>query len=255
MRGERVGMIYRRNFLKKVICKADFPINLRLGEERPVEFQEKTATVFPKTLESVLVETHVKARAIPSAEVKEPILRWEFYTRNTKKKVTLQRDFLMMEDEDFKHFKDFKGYFDSAFEALVAVYNPPIITRLGLRYQNLIKLTAGEPFDWVGFVHPSLISHVGFEHSGEQTADDHLLRVKRERSQVILRYGVHNSAFPAPIRERQFGLDIDCFMRDDIELTEVDDRLRVLNEEAVDIFESSIGESWRNLMMEGDEHD
>ena len=47
---------YSRNFLVNVICRADFPLNLRLGSEKPIELQERLAAVFPKASEGIILQ-------------------------------------------------------------------------------------------------------------------------------------------------------------------------------------------------------
>jgi len=244
-------VVYGRNFLINVICRADFPVILRLGQERPVEFQESISGEFPKTLEAVGVEAEIPSGDPQGARIKKPVLRWEFHTRDMKKKATLERSSLILEDRNYEHFDAFEEYFNLCFTKLKEIYHPPVVTRLGLRYQNLLKVANGSPFDWNGFLHQALIAHLGFEYSEERIQDNHTVRFDTERSHVILKYGVHNSEVPAPIRNREFKLDIDCYIRDDLDLPNVRERLRELNEDAVDVFETCIGKSWRQIMQEG----
>ena len=243
--------VYERNFLMNVICRADFPVILRLGQERPVEFQESISGRFPKTLEAVAVEVEIPSSDPQGARIKKPVLRWEFHTRNMKKKAILERSSLILEDQDYEHFDAFEEFFNPCFTKLEEIYHPPVVTRLGLRYQNLLKPPTGSPFDWHRFLHQALIGHLDFECNGQRTRDDHTIRFDTERSHVILQYGVHNSEFPAPMRNREFKLDIDCYIRDDLDFPDVSGRLRELNEDAVDVFETCIGESWRQMMQEG----
>jgi len=249
--GRMMLPVYERNFLKNVICRVDFPMILRLGQERPFEFQESISGRFPKTLEAVEIEAEIPSGDPQGARIKKPVLRWEFYTRNTKKRAMLERSSLILEDQNFEHFDAFEECFDLCFRELEKIYHPPVVTRLGLRYQNLLKAPSESPADWSGFLHQALIGHLDFEFSGERTRDDHTIRFDMERNHVILKYGIHNSEFPAPIRNREFKLDIDCYIEDDLDFPDVASRLRELNEHAVDVFETCIGESWRQMMQEG----
>lgn len=241
---------YVRNFLYSVLCRIDFPVILRLERERPASFQEKVRDRFPKTNEYAVYETQFKPGITPSARMEEPFLQWEFFTRDEVRKITMQRNFLSLEDRAYKDFQTFKENLRSAFEALVELYSPPVITRLGLRYQNLIKMAEGSALDWKGFLVDPLIAHLQFQHGGKWLQDKHEIRLKTDVGHVTLRYGVHNPNSPAPIQDRQFMLDIDCYIRDDLEPGEVLAKLCDLNADAVDMFERSIGESWRSMMRE-----
>lgn len=239
---------YKRNFLANVICRADFPLNLRLGSERPVNFQERLASTFPKASEGIILQAEVPDGAPQNISLKQPVIRWEFFARDMSSRVNLQRDFLSIQTQKYQDFAHFWDLFEMPFQLLQDIYKPPVITRLGLRYQNLLSLDTGDAVDWVGYLAPPLIEHLKFEHGGVLTKDSHLLQFDSGKIHINFNYGVHNPDYPGPSHQRQFALDIDCYIRDDIELNDVAERLKDLNEEATDVFERSIGESWRELM-------
>ena len=239
---------YTRNFLANVVCRADFPLNLRLGSERPIDFQERLASAFPKASEGVILQLEVPGGVPQNITLKQPVIRWEFFARDMSSRVTLQRDFLSVETNKYQDFKQFWKLFEIPFQPLRDTYNPPVITRLGLRYQNYLPLEPGDADGWVGYLDPSLVEHLKFEHGKVLTQDSHSLQLDSGEIHINFKYGVHNPDYPGPSRQRQFTLDIDCYIRDDIELDDVAKRLKDLNEEATDVFERSVGESWRELM-------
>lgn len=241
---------YSRNFLANVICRADFPLNLRLGNERPVEFQERLAPAFPKASEGVMLQAEVPGGVPQSISLKQPVIQWKFFSRNMNSQVNLQRDFLSVETQEYVAFDEFRATFEAPFDLLRELYKPPVITRLGLRYQNHVSLEEGEATDWSGYVVSPLVEHLKFEHGGELIQDTHTMRFDSGDIHVGFRYGVHNPDSPGPVRQRKFILDIDCYVRDDIELDDVLERLEALNREATDVFERSIGDNWRELMRE-----
>jgi|GEM_PF-1329320 uncharacterized protein (TIGR04255 family) len=238
---------YTHNFLANVICRADFPVNLRLGSEKPVDFQERLASTFPKASEGVILQAEMPDGVPQNIFLKQPVIRWEFFARDMGSRVTLQRDFVSIQTQKYHDFKQFWNLFEIPFQLLRDIYKPPVITRLGLRYQNLLSLK-GDAADWVGCLVPPLIEHLKFEHGRILTKDSHSLQLDSEGIHINFKYGVHNPDYPGPSHQRQFALDIDCYIRDDIELDDVAERLKDLNKEATDVFERSIGESWRQLM-------
>ncbi len=242
-----MAAVYERNHLDNVICRADFPVVLRLGSESPAVFQEKLASLFPRTSEGVVLEAEMPGGALQNATLKQPITRWEFATRDGATRVLLQRDFLIVSTEKYSHFGNFLGFVEAAFKTLIEVYPITVITRLGLRYQNEL-LTPGNPTDLNGYLDDALVAHLAFNHGGQLTQEKHALWFDRAGIHVILNYGLSNPDFPGPIRESRVVLDVDCFIRDVLDPRETLGRLKQLNEEATDVFERCIGEKWRNTM-------
>jgi len=239
---------YKRNFLANVICRADFPLNLRLGSEKPITFQERLASMFPKASEGVILQAEVPSGVPQNISLKQPVIHWEFFARDMSSKVDLQRDFISIQTQKYQNFQQFWTLFETPFQLLREIYNPPVITRLGLRYQNLLPFETGDAADWNGYLVPPLIEHLKFKHGKILVKDSHFLQLDSGEIHINFKYGVHNPDYPGPSRQRQFTLDIDCYIRDDIELDDVAERLKDLNEEATDVFERSVGESWRELM-------
>jgi len=243
---------YPHNFLKNVICRLDFPMILRLEKERPATFQERIKEKFPKINEAVVHSAQIQTSDSPTIRLDDAILQWEFFTRNEEKKLTLQKNFLLLEDREFQDFGEFKEYFKMGFDALNTLYTPSVFIRLGLRYQNLLepKLNKPNPFEWKGFVQDHLICYLN-QHRSNLLRDTHSLTLRTDNGHVILQWGIHNPDFPAPVTKSMFYLDIDCYLRDDIDQSGVMDVLGRLNVNAVDIFEQSIGDLWRQEMQKG----
>ena len=247
-----MGRRYKRNFLDQVICRVDFPLILRLKKESPIEFQEKIKHLFPKASEAVIIGAKVGEQDPLSVEVREPAPRWEFYTRNLKKKLILQSQFLALEDHEFASFERFEDFCFPAIDALNSIYGPPLFTRLGLRYINIVELPEGDPLDWDGFFDRRLTAHLQFEHGCQLIDTLQTIRLRKKHTTTVIRCGLQNPDAPSPVKRRRFVLDIDCFLKQDFETDDVKAQLLLLNEQAVDIFERSIDDSLRELMEEGE---
>jgi uncharacterized protein (TIGR04255 family) len=223
-------------------------MNLRLGSERPIAFQENLSTAFPKASEGITLEAEVPGADPQKATLKQPVLSWEFYSRDEASRVMLQRDFLSLETKKYAHYEEFRRLFEVPYLLLRQIYSVPVIVRLGLRYQNHLTLPSGVVPDWLGYLQESLIAHLGFAHGGKLVQDAHTLKFDIDETHVNLNYGLHNPDYPGPVNKRTFRLDIDCYLRDDIEPDAVLEKLGELNKEATDVFERSVGEAWRASM-------
>lgn len=238
---------YRTNHLANVICRVDFPVVLRLSNERPIAFQEALAHLFPKASEGIILEAEVPGGAPQNATLKQQAVRWEFSTRDGSTRVLLQNDFLVVAADKYTDYASFRKLFTPPFEKLKELYSLSVITRLGLRYKNELA-ASGTDISLVGYLHDALAAHLAFDHGGTLTQERHALWFDKDDVHVILNYGLANPDFPAPIRERRMLVDIDSYIRDDIEPSDVLARLGRLNEEATDVFERCIGEKWRETM-------
>lgn len=244
--------VYACNFLKNVICRIDFPVDLKLKTSVPSGFQERIKSEFPKSDESFEVEGKISAQEKPAIELGETVRSWRFYSRDRKRHVTLLSTYLALEEEKYTSYDDFKRLFQSAFEALIDGYAPTLFTRLGLRYINLIELGTGKPMEWDGLINPILTSCLRFEAEGDLIRAMTQLTMQKEQGRVTIRYGMSNPDFPEPIARKLFRLDIDSYVGEDLEPDEVLRRLKILHEYAKDSFQEGIEQGLREKMRRGE---
>ena len=234
---------YARNFLKKVICRLDFPVILRLRGDSPAALQETLKSRFPKSAESVVLAVKREESVTDGAQLKieEPVTQWEFRTRDNASKLTLSRSFLVLETQAYAEFAPFYESFAAAFSSLQEQYSPQVYTRLGLRYINVVERERGDALDWAGWFAPELIAHLRFAYPGALLQAMERTTVQTGSGRAVLQYGINNPDFPAPIVRREFVLDIDCYTDEDMEPGEVISKLGSLNVDAVDLFERAVG--------------
>jgi len=243
---------YACNFLHNVVCRVDFPVDLKLKIGIPSGFQERIKQEFPKSDESFEVEGKISAQEKPTLEVGEMVRRWHFYSRDRSRLVTLRSKSLGLDVKEYISYDDFKRHLQLAFEALIEEYAPTVFTRLGLRYINIIEPKDGVPTEWNGLINSTLTAHLRFKQEGELLKAFNELTIQRELGRVTVRYGMDNPDFPEPIARKRFVLDIDSYTGEDLEPNEVLRRLDVLHGYAEDLFQESIEEGLRGRMKEGE---
>lgn len=244
---------YRDNFLSRVICRVDFPTILVLRTEEPASFQEALREAgYPRFstrrgLQIDIVEGAPSAReAEPPAYVLEDVAR--------ERKVTLTSEFLAYETTEYLDFTRFLEQLSPIVAAFINTYHPTILDRVGLRYINEIRLAEGSPFDWEGLINEDLTRplHAFPDEQSAISRSMHQLRLNKEEYQVNIAFGVYNSEFPNTITQKEFILDYDCFSRDERSPGEYREVLRAFNAQIEAVFEASIRDGLREIMMEGE---
>jgi uncharacterized protein (TIGR04255 family) len=244
---------YSRNFLTRVICRVDFPTILVLRSDEPAAFQE---AIREPTYPRFSVRRGIQVEVVegsPTARQAEPTA-YVFEDEAEQNKVTLTSDFLAYETTAYVDFNHFFGQLSPVFDAFVGTYGPSIIERVGLRYVNEIRLPNGSPFDWEGLINADLTRAL-HAFPGEQSSISrsmHQMRLNKEDYHLNVAFGVYNSEFPNTITQKEFVLDYDCFSRDERSPGEVEETLRAFNAEIESLFEASIGDRLREIMMEGE---
>src|SRR5690606_34059264 len=100
------------------------------------------------------------------------------------------------------------GYFSSIYDLSSLKFG-----RLGVRYVNKILLKDGNPFDWSGYIAPSLVALIENPFSNKEEINRAMSQVSMVRDGYgsVVTFGLLNSSeFPAKISRREFVLDFDC---------------------------------------------
>lgn len=251
-------MHYRTNFLTKVVLRLNFdPIpalrdNARL-DNRP-GFSARIAEQFPIVRGQPTASLNVNIGPLGAGlEQQMTGVIWDHRrVENGTQVAVLSSDSVGVEygKNDFDHFPPFRAHARLVIDSLIAEYNPPQFTRLGLRYINEIVLPEGNPLDWDGILQPDLITatkvasgderqivrsmHQGIFSSGEYT--------------TVFNYGLVNPDFPNALARRVFVLDYDCSRNGPIPAGEVLQSLDAANVVCESLFEDCIGERLRERM-------
>jgi len=141
-------VIYQKNPLEQVICQLRFPPILRIDAEAPARFQEAIRQEFPLFEEkfegSVDIPSEV-AEQLPAEFLRLPGISgmerrsFQFRTLDEQWTLSLTRDFIALSTSNYTRWEEFQLYFRKPFEVFLAEYSPAIFTRIGLRYQDVIR--------------------------------------------------------------------------------------------------------------------
>ena len=145
---ESPRVVYERNPLHEVICQLQFPPILKIVGASPFQFQEAIRAHFPSLQERF--QDDIGARPdVPAAVLemlrglgKRQVVGYEFTSEDGRWKVALTRDFLAISTSSYSRWEEFREQLMLPLKALVDVYNPIFFSRVGLRYQNLLRRSA-----------------------------------------------------------------------------------------------------------------
>ena len=138
-------VIYQHNPLEEVICQVRFPTILKVDAEAPVAFQEHIRASYPfyttkPTLElPANVPPELGALLVKQLSPGVGSAAHNFTSRDEKWTLTLTREFLALTCRAYSRWEDFKNHFAGPLTALHEQYAPGFVTRIGLRYRNVIR--------------------------------------------------------------------------------------------------------------------
>ena len=230
---ERV--IYRKNPLTLVICQLRFPAILRIDKETPTDFQEKLRHEFPLFQEADdtanLQLPENLAQIIPSDVLDlmsaRSNRRFQFMSRDKVWIISLTREFVAIETSRYTCWEEFRGNLELVLRALVEVYAPAFLTRIGLRYQNVInrKALGLEDVAWRDLLAAFVLGPLVVNETMDKATEHHgsaLIRLDNEEDCVRMQHGLIMDKSTV-----MYLLDYDFHSNKD---TEAEDVIRKLDE-------------------------
>lgn len=161
-RKERVT--YERTSLVEVICQVRFPAVLRVDTEVPVVVQDRIRDAFPGYEKQLIADLPPLPLNIPTGLTSVPLARAEhtFFGDVGDDKVTLGREFVAYTTHRYSTWEAFMERVTRVTAAASDAYALATTSRVGLRYQNLLRRSALGLGDtaWSALVSPALLGLV-----------------------------------------------------------------------------------------------
>lgn len=243
------AQFYKKNFLTDVLFKINFSILLSLNNETPEEFQKKIIEDFP-VLEPIQgVDIKIDLRLQSSTSTPIPIT-WTFSNTDKSFLIELTSSSLAVINKKYKNIETFNAVVSKILNAFFSVYSQVLITRVGLRYINQIKLDEKDFFEWKNYLNGSLISHLSFIEKPEvirRSFNRFDLKIDDDTN-LLFQYGIHNETFPEKITKKEFALDFDCYSQIQVEKEQVMAKLDEFHKIIKDFFEKSIEDGFRKKL-------
>jgi uncharacterized protein (TIGR04255 family) len=162
-------VLFERNPLAEVICQLQFPAILQIASELPSAFQERIRGAYPGFQQALAISglnlPGAMAQAVANMPMggMQPTPTYSFTTQSESRTVTLTRDALTISERSYVRWEELRAEVETVRAALEEVYAPPYYTRLGLRYQNILKpdeLELGDA-EWADLLNPAIAGLLG----------------------------------------------------------------------------------------------
>lgn len=245
-------MVYKKNFLSKVIFRIDFNetdiTNLQ-------KFSNKINKDFPSFKieegEEGSIDLDLKTKKITRNQSNK-FKSWLFTNRRNTKLLRIERNFLSLEYNKYKDKRELICDIENIVMNFIDTSGVKIITRMGLRYFNEINLKESDYLKWDKYINEALLGGLRFTvtHNKKMARGMNLLVFKEEDGNINFNYGVWNPDFPGEVNKKEFVLDYDYYSVFPFEIGEVDliEKVKGFNQGIEKIFELSITTKFRNLL-------
>jgi uncharacterized protein (TIGR04255 family) len=252
---DRGRVVYGQNPLEEVLCQLRFPPILKIDAGVPAGFQDRIREEYPLYREpdvGLSLPTGVPQEIVQMlrSRLTGAAITRQFLTDDEKWTVTLNREFLALSTTAYKRWEEFQNHLDGPLRALIEEFSPPFVTRIGLRYRNVIRRSRFGAADlgWqdllapqiaCGLATPEVNTHI------QQDAHQVLIRLEGIAGQVWLRHGLTKDNDDS---EAVYNIDTDFFTEQKAGLKDVIPTLAELNKRARRLFRWCISDALHQRM-------
>ena len=243
-------LVFEKNTLTGVTCQLNYPPILRIAQEMPSAFQESVRSDYPlfqvrptitMTASSIpgqpLVQTVANAYLFSTAEVPSP-----------QRTLTLAQDSIALATTAYRRRSEFLTQFQPALDALQAIYQPAFLTRVGLRYQNVIVRSALglENKTWSDLLRPVFVGLASVEELAHRVVVDYSqIQFKGEAGNIILQHGI---TVDASNDEQCYLIDVDVYTDERVNFLDVADKLKALNIDALELYHWCLSDTLKAVL-------
>jgi uncharacterized protein (TIGR04255 family) len=255
-RAQRVR--YKKNTLQQVISQLRFPTILRIDTEKPSEFQDRIRNRFP---------IYAEIRPLSGIDLPEPLARivreqmqflsapvtYQFQSPDSRWSLGLGNEFLALTDRGYTRWEEFREHLELPLLALEEIYRPAFYSRIGLRYQNLIRRSQLEMpgTKWSDLLQPYIcgeLSQADIASSVEQAARQLVVDLGDGSGKVQVQHGLAPGNAAEAAAEVCFGIDADFYTSQPTEVSNGRHVLDGFNRRARDLFRWCITDQLHRAM-------
>jgi uncharacterized protein (TIGR04255 family) len=249
--------IYEINTLNQVICQVRFPPILKIDSHLPDSYQETIRKNYPFFNERFEAKNQIPkelADIIPAdldhiLSSKNKV--YEFVSVNKDWVVTLTRASLALTTGSYISWKDFRAHLEEPLSQLIQIYEPSFFSRIGLRYQNVIKRSTLGILDtpWSELIQSYISGPVGDQYIAqhlESSAQVFEVKLLDIAGHVRVQHGLADT--DDQDKEQCYIIDMDFFIETTTEVNNVFDILKNFNDRAARLFRWCITDQLENAL-------
>lgn len=238
--------VFKKNFLKSVVCQIKVQPIFRIASELPVQFQEKIRKNYPTVQKEEAIQVEVQG---PSLERKSLGNTWRFISEDGYWQVVLDSAFIAFETKIYQSFTDFRTRFQEIYEAYLSIYEPSRPERIGLRYVNMIRpINIRTLKDWSRWIKSELMGFISTSQVEEPMIHDYKeLRTVQNPGFMTVRHGLISDQDKSSV----YLIDIDRYITAVKSQEETSAMLKRFNEDCYNFYRWAIGEETLKWMKGG----
>ena len=249
---ETNSFVYSKSPLRSVICQIRFPKILRIESEIPVAFQDHIRDSYPIFKEGSATQDvpQVPPEFQQLLNLQNP-RAYEFLSRDEHWAVALTSDFLALTSKQYIRWLQFREQFQIPFKALDETYKPSFFSRIGLRYQDIIKKSAigiDTKTPWKELLNPLIVGELSDDnvvYAIRERGVNILIELEGDLGVVRLRHGI---GFDNSDGEQIYFIDSDFFVESQTETGDVFNVLDKFNNNARNLFRWCISDKLHSAM-------
>lgn len=242
---------YTAPFIKEAIARIDFPASVPcLSEALDTKISKAALSKFQiseprkiNTQEFEISETGLSAN-------NREVTQWTFHDKNREKSLVISPEAIILSTKSYKSYEIFSSDFFHVLNAINEVQRDIPVSRIGVRYVNVIDIPSGDPLKWSGYINESMLGIIDLHKEKNKNVSRafHILEYSFDDINLKFQFGIVNPDYPAVVKRKQFVLDLDAYSQGNYEMSEV--KLFVEKAHALiqEFFELSITEKSRKLM-------
>ncbi len=240
---------YKRNFLKEVIARIDFlnPIPL-LANKIPKSITDLIKKNFPiaEPRKAIAQELQISPKSF--SHKREEFQEWKFYSKDKDKTLTINQNSIFVSYKKYKTYKEIKDEYLSVINIFAKIFNDIQVRRAGLRYINEIVLE-GDPFEWQEYLNKKILCLLSYYQKKEELSRIfHVLEFNFNIFNLRFQFGLFNPDFPAPIKQKNFILDMDAYNEGILDISEISKIIDNFHQKIQEMFENTITNKFRKIL-------
>ena len=241
---------YTKPFLKEVILRLDFGTRV---EAFIRALPQKVATAalqrFPLSEPQKAQMQEITFSPTTVQTKTEDSMQWAYHGRNREKTLTITPEMLLITNRKYTSFEEFNGDFVHVLSSLFEAQEDLSVARIGLRYVNILDIPEGDPLAWSEYINENMLGIIDMHKDAQSLSRAfHIVEFNYDGQQVKFQFGIANPDHPAPIKRKQFVLDIDSFFIGALTKEEVTRCVNTAHDKIQALFEESISGKTRSLM-------
>ena len=244
------SVCYTNTFIKEAIIKIDFPAPVAcLSENLHAKISKAALAKFPILEPQKVQSQEFQFSAGTFSANSREITQWTFHGKNREKTLIISPDTIIETAKAYKNYEGFSGDFIHVINAVREVAPEQPVSRVGVRYVNVIDIPSGSPLEWAEYVNEGMLGIIDLHKEKKNvTRAFHILEFNFDPINLRFQFGIANPDYPAVVKRKQFVLDLDAYSMGAFEMSEIGSVIENSHSIIQDFFEQSITDKTRKMM-------